>query len=98
MLSRRNHWSLFPVVFEGRSLPSQVYDELLGILAHGFMGELMRLGPTCMQVPDIDGIDMMTSKTSTIPYDDDKMQKMISLVQIAKGKFLRKNGIEVIDF
>jgi len=59
------HWSLFPVVFEGRRLPLPVYDELLGILAHG-----------C--------VDVLTSKSSTLPYDDDTMQKMIKLVQKAK--------------
>jgi len=52
------------------------------------MGEPMGLRPSCAQVPDNNGIDMMTSKTSTLPYDDDKMQKMITLVQIAKGKIV----------
>ncbi|KAH9979764.1 hypothetical protein BJV74DRAFT_121406 [Russula compacta] len=60
-----NHWSLFPAVFEGRSLPLDAYDELMGILSHG-----------C--------VDMMTSKSSTLPYDDDTMHKMIKLVQKAK--------------
>ena len=69
----------------------------MGILAHGCMGEPMGLRPSCTQVPDTDGIDMMTSKDSTLPYDDDKMQKMITLVQIAKGKSLCKNGIAVTD-
>jgi len=35
----RNHWSLFPVVFEGRRLPLGVYDELMGMLVHGCFGE-----------------------------------------------------------
>ena len=35
----RNHWSLFPAVFEGRYLPVEVYDELIGILVHGCIGE-----------------------------------------------------------
>ncbi|KAI0301654.1 hypothetical protein B0F90DRAFT_1936389 [Multifurca ochricompacta] len=61
----RNHWSLFPVVFDGRSIPLGVYDELVGILSHG-----------CM--------DVMTSKSSTLPYDDETMQKMIKLIQKAK--------------
>jgi len=30
-----NHWSLFPVVFDGRRLPLDVYDELMGILMYG---------------------------------------------------------------
>ncbi|KAN0131684.1 hypothetical protein V8E53_010526 [Lactarius tabidus] len=59
------HWSLFPVVFNGRCLQSAVYDELVGILSHG-----------CM--------DVMTSKSSTLPYDVDTMQKMIKLVGKAK--------------
>jgi len=67
-----NHWSLYPAVFKGRRLPLHVYDELLGMLAHG-----------C--------IDTMTSKLSTLPYDDEKMQKMIGLVQNAKGA---KAGLE----
>jgi len=61
------------------------------------MGEPMGLSLSCTQVPDIDGIDMMTSKDSTLPYDDDKMQKMIALVQIAKGKSFCKNGMAVTD-
>ena len=52
------------------------------------MGEPMGLSPELHAVPDIDGIDMMTSKDSTLPYDDDKMQKMIALVQIAKGEIV----------
>jgi hypothetical protein len=35
------HWSLFPVVFDGRRLVSDVYDELVGILSHGSMGEFV---------------------------------------------------------
>ncbi|KAF8496545.1 hypothetical protein F5888DRAFT_1907347 [Russula emetica] len=67
-----NHWSLYPAVFKGRRLPLHVYDELIGMLAHG-----------C--------VDTLTSKFSTLPYDDEKMQKMISLVQNAKGA---KAGLE----
>jgi len=37
---------------------------------------------------DMDCLDMMTSSTSTLPYDDDKMQKMITLVEKAKGKVI----------
>jgi hypothetical protein len=42
----RNHWSLFPVVFDGRRLPLDVYDELMGTLMHGCIGETvgLRLG------------------------------------------------------
>jgi hypothetical protein len=32
------HWSLFPAVFDGRCLQPEVYDELVGILSHGCMG------------------------------------------------------------
>jgi hypothetical protein len=60
------HWSLFPVVFEGRRLVQDVYDELVGILSHGSM-------------------DVMTSKSSTLPYDAETMQRMIRLVRNAKG-------------
>jgi len=33
----------------------------------------------------MDTLDVMTSRSSTLPYDDDQMQKMIVLVQKAKG-------------
>jgi hypothetical protein len=52
---------------------------------------------TCVKDYDVDGIDMMTSKVSTLPYDNDKMQKMITLVEKAKGKSLCKNGLAVTD-
>jgi hypothetical protein len=55
------------------------------------------LGPSRMNDSDISCIDMLTSRTSTLPYDDDKMQKMISLVEKAKGRLLHKNGIDVTD-
>jgi hypothetical protein len=35
----RNHWSIFPAVFEGRSLQEKDYDELMGVLTHGCVGE-----------------------------------------------------------
>ena len=35
----RNHWSLYPVVFQGRDLSPDAYDELMGILTHGCIGE-----------------------------------------------------------
>ena len=34
---------------------------------------------------NINTIDMITSKSSTFPYDEDTMHKMIELVQAAKG-------------
>ena len=33
----------------------------------------------------IDMADVMTSKSSTLPYDNDTMQKMLALVRNAKG-------------
>ncbi|KAI9509036.1 hypothetical protein F5148DRAFT_814390 [Russula earlei] len=63
-----NHWSLFPAISGDRYPPEYIYDELMGILAHG-----------C--------IDLMTSKSSTFPYDDVTIQKMIKLVQKAKGTY-----------
>ena len=35
----RNHWSLFPAVFGDRRLPLGIYDELMGMLVHGCLGE-----------------------------------------------------------
>jgi len=35
---------------------------------------------------NIDTIDVITSKSSTLPYSDDTMRRMIRLVQGAKGK------------
>ena len=81
----RTHWSLFPVVFKGRTLPLGVYDELMGILVHGCIGEPMSLSYTSsMKDNNLDTIDVMTSRTSTFPYDNDQMQRMIELVQRAK--------------
>ena len=62
----------------------------MGMLAHGCVGEPIHFvsDSTCMKYSDMDCLDMMTSKTSTFPYDDDKMQKMITLVEKAKGKSL----------
>ena len=41
-----------------------------------------------MEEPNINGIDMMTSTCSTLPFDDDKLEKMIRLVQDAKSRTL----------
>ena len=43
-----------------------------------------------MRLLNVDTKDILTSKVSTFPYDDEKMQKMISLVQNAKGMLLCK--------
>jgi len=34
---------------------------------------------------NIDSTDVITSRSSTLPYDDDTMRRMIRLVQAAKG-------------
>ena len=62
----------------------------MGVLVHGCVGEPIQSvsGLTRKKNSDMDCLDMMTSKTSTLPYDDDKMQKMITLVEKAKGKSL----------
>jgi hypothetical protein len=39
----RKHWSLYPAVFDGRSLPLSICDELMRVLSHGCTGELLRL-------------------------------------------------------
>jgi hypothetical protein len=38
-----------------------------------------------MENPIVDVLDVMTSKSSTLPYDDDIMKRMIGLVQKAKS-------------
>ena len=60
----------------------------MGFLTHGCIGEPLNLNlnfeherPT---EADPEALDVMTSRSSTLPYDDDKMQKMIELVQKAK--------------
>ncbi len=35
--------------------------------------------------PIVGALDVLTSKSSTLPYDDETMQKMIKLVQKAKS-------------
>ena len=37
-----------------------------------------------MKDNNFDTVDVMTSRTSTSPYDNDEMQKMIELVEKAK--------------
>ena len=38
-----------------------------------------------MKIPILDALDVMSSKSSTFPYDDDTMKRMIGLVQRAKS-------------
>ena len=69
---------------DGRRLPLRVYDELMGILMHGCVGE--PVGPTLdFYIPTFDTIDVITSRSSTLPFDDDAMRRLIRLVQAAKG-------------
>jgi hypothetical protein len=53
---------------------------------HGCVGE--SIGPTKVGTSEIEAdigtIDFITSKSSTLPYDDDTMRRMIRLVQAAK--------------
>ena len=83
----RTHWSLFPVVFGRRRLPLDVYDELMGTLVHGCVGG--SIGPELNFLRDkgqhFDATDVITSKVSTLPFDNDTMRRMIRLVQAAKG-------------
>jgi hypothetical protein len=80
----RKHWSLYPAVFDGRSLPLSICDELMGILSHGCVGELCDCGSSSQEV-NIDTIDRMTSSVPTLPCDIDTLQKMIEVVKTAKG-------------
>jgi hypothetical protein len=42
--------------------------------------------------PIVGATDVMTSKSSTLPYDVDTMQKMINIVRKAKGTPKRYKG------
>jgi hypothetical protein len=44
-----------------------------------------------------EALDVMTSKSSTLPYDDDKMQKMIDLVQKAKRMSRSGHNTDLTD-
>ena len=57
----------------------------MGILMHGCVGEFIGLKLGFQREADIGTIDSITSSSSTLPYDDDAMRKMIQLVQAAKG-------------
>ena len=41
---------------------------------------------------DIGNIDFITSKSSTLPYDDETMRRMIQLVQAAKSTLVCFDG------
>ena len=79
----------FPAVFPGRSLPLSVYDELIGMLSYGCIGEL------CVWVSFRETllrhyIDVMTASTKNMTslYDRHNMREMIELVRQAKGKLV----------
>ena len=72
-------------MFDDRRLPFEVYDELMGMLMHGCVGKSFGLKLGLQKVVNIDTIDVITSKSSTLPYDDDGMRRMLRLVQAAKG-------------
>ena len=66
-----------------------VYDELVGILSHGSMGEFCVIVVLSSYGSTADTTDVMTSKSSTLPYDAETMQQMIRLVRNAKGTLRR---------
>ena len=72
-------------MIDDRRLPLEVYDELMGILMHGCVGEPIFPERGFQKDANTDAVDVITSKSSTLPYDDDTMRKMIRLVQAAKG-------------
>ena len=56
------------------------------MLVHGCVGKPIFPGLGFQRDTNIDTVDVITSKSSTLPYDDDTMRRMIRLVQAAKGK------------
>ena len=55
------------------------------MLVHGCVGKPIFPGLGFQRDTNIDTVDVITSKSSTLPYDDDTMRRMIRLVQAAKG-------------
>jgi hypothetical protein len=51
---------------------------------HGCVGESFGPGQDFREA-NIDTVDVITSKLSTLPYDEDEMRRMIQLVQGAKS-------------
>ncbi|KAI9444163.1 hypothetical protein H4582DRAFT_2053868 [Lactarius indigo] len=82
------HYYLFPAVFDGHCLQPAVYDELLGILSHGCMGKHVYLAVPSRQNSLIGTTGILTSKSSTLLYDDDTIQKMVNLVRKVKEQNL----------
>ena len=55
------------------------------MLVHGCVGKPIFPELGFQREANIDTVDVITSKSSTLPYDDDTMRRMIRLVQAAKG-------------
>ena len=82
----RNHCFLFPAAFGGQGLPLSTHDELMGMLSYGCVGEFVHLGPwVCETTTQSYILDVRTSKSSTLPFDNDTMQNMIKIVQNARS-------------
>jgi hypothetical protein len=60
----------------------------MGMLSHGCMGGFMVLFPALARF-NTRTADVLTSGNSTVPYDSDKMLKMMKLVQNARGVRVR---------
>ena len=58
----------------------------MGMLVHGCVGKPIFPGLGFQRDANIGTVDVITSKSSTLPWDDDTMRRMIRLVQAAKGK------------
>lgn len=76
------------MVFEGRSIPLSVYDELKAMLSYGCVGGFVGLLLDFMIESNYLRTDMTTEKFSTFPYNNEWMQRMIDFVQNAKGVLL----------
>ncbi len=76
------------MVFEGRDFPVSAYDELKAMLSYGCLGGFVGLWLDFMIEPNYLRTDVMTSKFSTFPYDNNSMQRMIDFVQRARGVLL----------
>ena len=82
----RNHCFLFPAAFGGDGLPLSTNDELMGMLSYGCVGEFVHLGLWfCETITQYYALDVRTSKSSTLPFDNDTMQNMINIVQNARS-------------
>jgi hypothetical protein len=62
------------------------------------VGALIRSRPFTRKLPDSKIADVMTSRSSTLPYDADTMQKMIKLVKNAKSMSAFCDEEQISDF